>query len=80
MSRNKHQKAIPTKTAGNRYKPGPDPVRPLTETPCPHCKATSQTGTNGGCRSCGKVKDTSHGKRRKTLASSTQETADASNI
>ncbi len=63
MGRNKHQRAVSIKRAPS-YKPGPDPVKPLTETPCPHCKATTQTGLHGGCHSCGKVKLTSSGKRR----------------
>lgn len=39
-----------------------DFLSPDTTTSCPHCKAMTETGTHGGCGTCGKVKFTAHGR------------------
>jgi len=36
-------------------------LSPNTETRCPHCKGTTQSGTHNGCAQCGRVKHTIDG-------------------
>lgn len=35
---------------------------PDTQSPCPHCRGNTQSGTHNGCGTCGKVKHTRDGK------------------